>query len=112
MAFRAGGPLLGMLPAVYREELPIVIKSRWSPGGFIVAISTLSRKLQRLVVGVRGTLKILLVTTKASIWCIVVIAVVARCTFISYRCMCAIQGVVLVVDIKCSGIPIGIGRMA
>lgn len=31
-------PLTRMLPAVYREELTIVIKGRWHPGGFTMAL--------------------------------------------------------------------------
>lgn len=78
----------------------IVIKSRWNPGILRMAALAIRWELRRCVVWIRRLIVSRSVTTKAGIWRIVVISVVAGDTLIGNDGVCTVQLVIIVVNVK------------
>lgn len=78
----------------------IVVKCRWRPGCFCMTTCAIRRKLIRGMIRICRLVKIQHVTGSASVWRIVVIAVMADSAVVGYGCMRSIEGVVIIVDCK------------
>lgn len=93
-------------------EIRIVIETGGSPGRLGMAGGTIRRELIGCVIRVRCGVEICCVAANTGIGRIVVIAVVAGRTIIRYCSMCAIQGIIIVVNGKGGRRPARVGRMA
>ena len=90
----------------------VVVEGSGYPGSFGVARFAIGRELCGGMVGVGGTIKIVLVTTDTGVRCIVVIAIVTSGTFIGDGSMRSIERVEVIVNIESSGVPSGFCAMA
>ena len=68
----------------------VVVKCRWCPGIFAVAILTIGWELCSQMVRIRSTVIIILMAAETSVWGIVVIAIMTFNAVISYQGMCSI----------------------
>lgn len=100
MAIRALAPLAFVRTAVNGEILTVVIKSRRRPGGLIVARRAICRELGSRVIGVGRLVIIRCMATRAGIWRVGVIALVAGSAIIGNGRMRAVKRVIIVVDRK------------
>lgn len=112
MAFGTGIPFALVCTGVDGEVLGIVLQGRRCPGILGVAGGAVSGELSGSMPRVRGIVVILAVASEAGVGGIAVVPIVASRTIISDSGMSAIEGIVLVVDIKASGHPVGLRRMA
>ena len=76
MAIETLVPRTQVFAAIDRKILAIMIKSRWVPGRFRMACGTISGKLEIDVVGVCSIDIVVIVTSYASGWCIIIISIV------------------------------------
>ena len=77
MAFHTGIPLAFMIATVNREIHPVVVPSRRCPSIFIVAVLASRGEASLLVVGIVGSVVVCCVAAEASVWRIIIIAVMA-----------------------------------
>ena len=98
-----------MLARINGEILGIVVKGGWFPGCFGVTAEAVGRKLRTGVGRIGGLIVILLVTAKAGVGGVGIIAVVAGCTISGNRKMCTLQDVIIVVNRKSGRLPVGLG---
>ena len=106
MTIHASIPFTLMCPAVNGEVLCIVIESSGYPFRFGVAVLAIGTELSGLVIGIGGAIIIVLVATHTSIGCIVVVAIVASGAFIGDGSVRPVEGVEVIVYIKCGRLPI------
>lgn len=100
----------GLMRALQRPET-VVIDRRRDPTTFIVADHAIRGETSVLVIRIGGLIVIRCMATVACVRRIVIIAIVASCTIVGQRDMCAVERPEIIVDGEGSWHPIRIGSM-
>ncbi len=109
MAIEALIPFSLMFTTVNWEILTIVVKGGGHPSRFAVATGAVCWELCRSMVGVGRLIIVADMAARTSIWRVGIIPVVAGSAIVSNGGMCAVQGIIIVVNGKGSGLPTGGG---
>ena len=112
MAIYTCGPFPLVLPAVDREILPVMVKSRWDPCVLCMAISTLDGELVAAVIRINRAVVIFNMAPGTGVWRIVVVAVMTLGAFHGYGGVRPSEFVKIIVDVKRGRSPSRISGMA
>jgi hypothetical protein len=89
MALAALVPFILVLSTVNREVHIIMIPGGWHPRILIMTQRTICWKLSRLMIRIIGLIILCEMASAASVWCVVVISVMAQGALITYCRMCS-----------------------